>query len=507
MYKKGWMLCVWCLMLSLLAPGSLMAQTTNDIRGEAHIIKKQADGKNYLVNYDREFEIDNSFTLNSTSYVYLSVKTDAEIRSIEVAGMLRIQGDDSMHTLTVGGTDVDVAIKCGALDIRENINISSISISKGIESGSFIEISCGEHILSSHGAPAGSVAVSAASFIMLTECAGLYTYNKNTDSGYFETGINTGTQLIVSETSLNSHAVKAGINCAGGIHLKKGAVVNAEADLTVAGSYGISVSGRNNIIAEAGSVLSGSGNIYGITSEEGIIRADNATIQGTRYGIGTDYLAVSAPGKIYAFNESAIRETYKASNVVYDETTFLTTYPVFQHNMTSAGNYVWTQNGDTLRAIRRKTYPEEKVKLVNNDSYHLILLEESSGGPQRIPVELCMDRDNMRPTYQGEFIVIKPVNIYSDPGVWKNPVEIPVEDIEEAIVIVTWPNGDTTEADIRYAFADDRNFGVHVPGSIYLTAHERVDLEFRLKLYSDSPYVETDGGGGCTTYIIIQPPN
>lgn len=364
--------------LFLSFPHFAFAQSAEDIKGEAQIIQK-SDNNYYLVNYDREFLIpaDNSFELYSTSYVYLTVNADVTIKSINVAGMLHIQSADAQYTLTVGeGTNPDVAIKCGALEVREGVDLKVMAAKKGIESDSHIEITYGTHSISSAGSQPGSIAVSAGSFITLTNFANLYTYDESMSSGYFETGVAAMSDIIVKEGRLISFSTKYGIRCNGMLVELAGEVQGEVVDITTPDSYGILAS--SNIIVDDGT-LSGSGNLYGMRSEKGIIRPENgATIHGTRYGMTGDFNAVHAENKIYAVSYGVVWETYVMGGTVITPSVFLSTYPLLENNMTSATNYNWTEEDGNVRATRTDINKLEKVKLDNQAPTHIIEIANAS---------------------------------------------------------------------------------------------------------------------------------
>ena len=442
MEKKYFLIsCLFTMFVSF--PVTLFSQT-NNVTGEAQIIQRGSEY--YLVNYDKEYPIssDHSFELTSTSFVYLTLKTDISIKSIQVAGYLRIQGEGGSFTLTVGGeSDVpETAIKCGALDVRNEVDLKVSASLYGIDSDTYIEMACGTHYFSSSANQSGSIAIRAGSYLSLAQCANVYTTDDSGNGHYFETALHAGSQVMVNEGRLVAKASKYGIRC-GGLQAKKGANIQAEiASPETAGSEGLLVTGKGNVLVESGASLIASGSLSGVRVEQGLIRVDNAVLQGTCGSITGTYNAVHAPGRIYALNGGEVNEVYVATGAVMTPASVLQDYPLIANNMYYALDYQWSEVGNDVKALRTVMKPQEKVR-IDNRSLHNILFVGASLNSATAPkmASICVSFNT--PVNPNGFWVEGYATMVDDGG-------IPVGDIKEYEISVTFPNGTVEKTKVAY---------------------------------------------------------
>ena len=333
--KKKVLLNYFCLFLFVsFLPIQLIAQEPIIIQGEAYI---KSDGR--LVSYDKVFDLNSGdAVISSDSYVYLTLEANANIKSINVTGMLRIQGDGiATPTLTVNGDAT--AIKCGVLETANNVSIVAIGSEYGINSDSYIEIRGGDQ----HSISGGTIAVSAGSFITVNSGA------RMTVSSSAGKGISAVSHFIVDESNITVTASSTAVEC-------KSVLLTTYSEL-IGNGASTGISANDNIIVDSGSTLSGegSGSGDGVISLNGFIRAGGTA--STIIGKGTNGSngIVSAKG-IYAVDSSTIQESY----------------PSGTSSIANIGDSSHYTLGNPME--RTKMYADEIVK-IDNTSKHIIILE------------------------------------------------------------------------------------------------------------------------------------
>lgn len=382
-----------------------------DIKGEALIYMEGSDIK--LRNNDMIYTIpdDGSFSLYSSSYIYLTIDgvTAIELTSIDVAGQLLIKMKDNTHTtIDVKG---NAGIKVGQMEIvgtsgTLDLKTSGSSGEYGFQIANSLLID-GKHTLS---ATSQKYGISAGNYIKVMNGATL-------DITATTTGVYSSSQIWVEGAAIVNVAVTeedaVGILSDGdysGIYLSSGSSTGDKITMNVTASQGcaIKINGAGSLIAEGSydntnttwtTSLIATGKTGGVyLTGEGYVKADGAYIKGARSGADGNISAVHAPQNLYSLNKGRIEEIYENADLLFyrdNPYDIVTENPAIGNNMKSITTYTWTSTPtvdmDILSAgimtkedasafnleVERNQIVKKECTKVDSQSSHYIKLENN----------------------------------------------------------------------------------------------------------------------------------